>query len=206
MVFANFDDGFADSPKVEALSDAAFRLHVAGILYSTRLLTDGVIHEARVARLVPRYKPRTLKELLGTVWHGSGHSCADCPQPGPNAVVIHDFLDWNRSKDRVLADRAKAAERQRRVRSQRTAPVSHGVTDGVTHTTHSTPLHSDVTEPPQPPAQRGERSRRRQPDVGPVAAALPTIADVLADRPPVDQDMNLAEVRALRHRTPDPAA
>ena len=31
MPFLNLDDNFADHPKVDALTDGAFRLHVAGV-------------------------------------------------------------------------------------------------------------------------------------------------------------------------------
>lgn len=107
MVWASLDDGFCDHPKVEALSDAAFRLHVAAICYCARLLTDGHVSLERVPRLVRRYRPKLLAELVdGGVWHRCGHRCASCPQPAEGSVYLHDFLAVpNRSKAQVQRDR-----------------------------------------------------------------------------------------------------
>lgn len=70
-----------------------------------------------------------------------------------------------------------------------------------------TETETETDTPPQPPAERGERNRRRRlPEALAAVPPLPTVADVLADRPPIDQSLNLAEVAKLRHRTPDPAA
>lgn len=115
MVWTTLDDGFPDHPKVLQLSDAAFRLHVAGLCYCNRLLTDGNIPTGYVSRLVPNFKTRTFAELLdSSVWHSEGHSCASCPQPQPGCVYVHDFLATNRSKERVLAEREKKAAAGRR--------------------------------------------------------------------------------------------
>ena len=104
MPFLNVDDNFADHPKIDALSDGAFRLHVAGLCYASKHKTDGFIPDHRVSRLIRTYKPRLLVELhQARVWlpAAGGHS-------------IHDFLDWNRSREQIEAD----AERLRRVRSE----------------------------------------------------------------------------------------
>lgn len=104
MPWANFDDAFTEHPKIDALTDAAFRLHVAGICYSNRHLTDGYIDANRIARLVPRYKRSALQELMhGGLW-----------LPADGGYRIHDYLDWNRSKQQIEQER----ERIRRVRSE----------------------------------------------------------------------------------------
>jgi len=43
MPYLNTDDGFPDHEKIDVLSDGAFRLHVAGMHYCARKLTDGTI-------------------------------------------------------------------------------------------------------------------------------------------------------------------
>lgn len=48
MPFLNLDDNFADHPKVDPLSDGAFRLHVAGMLYAAKHKTNGFIPAHRV--------------------------------------------------------------------------------------------------------------------------------------------------------------
>lgn len=97
MTFALFDDNYAEHVKVYGLSDAAFRLHTAGILYCARMLTDGLVSGEKVPTLVPRYRTRTLAELVARgLWRE--HVDAD-------VYEIHDYLDWNRSRDRVLSER-----------------------------------------------------------------------------------------------------
>lgn len=165
MPYVIFDDGYPDHPKIEALSDAAFRLHSTAIINAGRLLTDGLILEARVPRLVPGYRPKTLAELVDAgLVHRPGHDCPS-PQCGPvpdGHVLIHDYLDVQRSKEQVLRDREAAAARQRRRRG-----VSHGVTppvtNGVSHTTQSDPIQPEgigsvgsngaqpILDPPEPP-------------------------------------------------------
>lgn len=192
MPRAWFDDGFADHPKVEALSDSAFRLHVAGILYASRLLTDGVIPRARVPRLVPGFRAKALTELLGGVWHEPGHACPDCPQLDDGEIVIHGYLDHQKSRAQVESERAQTSQRQARWRdSRRDKPSRNAVTDGVTNAALSSPLPT----PPQPPAERGARSRAGQ---QPGPPRLPTVDAVLADHPPADRDLNLAKVREIR--------
>lgn len=101
MPYLNLDDGFPDHPKIDALSDGAFRLHVAGMAYCARNLTDGYIPKERVHRLMPVYKPSYLRELLdGNVWHEAD---------GGNRV--HDYLDWNQSREWWTRRREQGAKR-----------------------------------------------------------------------------------------------
>jgi hypothetical protein len=104
MPYLNLDDNFADHPKVDALSDGAFRLHVAGMLYASKHLTDGFIPANRVPRLTRTYKARHLAELMeARMW-----------LPADRGYTLHDYLDWNRSREQIEADR----ERIRKVRSE----------------------------------------------------------------------------------------
>lgn len=103
MPFLNLDDNFADHPKVDALSDGAFRLHVAGLCYSSKHLTNGYIPADRAPRLVPRFRRAMLEELLGGLW-----------LPALNGYEIHDYLDWNRSREEIEQDR----ERIKKARSE----------------------------------------------------------------------------------------
>lgn len=97
MPFLNLDDNFADHPKVDGLSDGAFRLHVAGLCYASKHLTNGHIPADRAARLMPRYKRQYLAELMER----------DLWRPADVGYSIHDYLDWNRSREQIEADRAR---------------------------------------------------------------------------------------------------
>jgi hypothetical protein len=113
MPWANLDDRFATHPKIVALSDAAFRLHVAGVLHASQHLTDGGVHTDSVGLLVPRYRKSTLDELLRKgVWHDKGEGCGteECPLGAPETYQIHDYLEWNKPRDVVTAERDRLRE------------------------------------------------------------------------------------------------
>jgi len=100
--YLNLDDNFADHPKVDGLSDGAFRLHVAGLCYCAKNTTDGVIPAERVGRLIPRFKAAFLADLCESkLW-----------LPHPEGHEIHDYLDWNKSKAWWDEKREKDAKRK----------------------------------------------------------------------------------------------
>lgn len=113
MPYLNVDDGFPDHPKIDALSDGAFRLHVAGKCYAAKTLSDGIVPVARVPRLKPGYKVQQLNELLrAEVWHKGGEGCGteQCPTGAPGQYVIHDYLEWNKPREWWEAERARKAK------------------------------------------------------------------------------------------------
>lgn len=115
MPYLNIDDGFTEHPKVDTLSDAAFRLQVAALCYCAKHLTDGLIPRQRVPRLTPRYRSALVTELLDAeVWHRGGEGCGtdDCPTGSPGEYVIHDYLFWNKPREWWERRRKHDAERQ----------------------------------------------------------------------------------------------
>lgn len=118
MTWVKLDDAFTEHPKVDSLSDGAFRLHVAGLCHSARLLTDGFVATERVSRLVPRFSAKALAELVsGRVWHEV-----------EGGYMVHDYLHYNPSREKVLADREAANKRQQSRRaSQRDSDGTNGV-------------------------------------------------------------------------------
>ncbi len=97
MTWARLDDGFDEHPKIDGLSDGAFRLHVTAIVASARNLTDGHVVATKVRRLTPNYEPEHLAELLDAgLWERHGDD-----------YVVHDFLDYNPSREQVIADRER---------------------------------------------------------------------------------------------------
>lgn len=129
MPYLNLDDDFTEHPKVDALSDSAFRLHVSGMRYCAKNLTDGRIPRNRVGRLKPGYRPAQLEELLdGCLWHLGGQGCGteDCPKGAVGEYVVHDYLQWNkpaswwderrrRETERKAEYRRKQAEKEARL-------------------------------------------------------------------------------------------
>lgn len=99
MTWVNLDDQFPEHPNNDGLSDAAFRLHVAGICYANRHLTDGRVAEEKVARLVPKFRKAALDELLA----------GDKPhwQLNGSGYVIRDYLQWNKSRAEITEERER---------------------------------------------------------------------------------------------------
>jgi hypothetical protein len=128
MTWVRLDDRFPSHRKVALLSDRAFRLHVSAICWCAENLTDGHIGDRELA-LITRIRSvrATAKELQDAgVWDRVGDSW-----------VIHDYLEYNPSREQVLLERKKNAERQERFRRRKNGkptPPSNGRSNGVTPT------------------------------------------------------------------------
>jgi hypothetical protein len=103
MAYLYIDDGFCDHPSIRGLSDAAFRLHVAGMNRCARYLTDGVLLADDVPDLVRRYKRAALDELIEK---------GRWAPMGTTAYEIVGYLDHNDSREVVEERRRRKAERQ----------------------------------------------------------------------------------------------
>lgn len=99
MPWVNLDDDYAENPDNWELSDAAFRLHTAGICYGNKHLTDGEIPKTKVPTLVPRFRQTALNELLAEHWIEKDRN-----------YVIRNFLKWNRSKVQVESERERKSQ------------------------------------------------------------------------------------------------
>lgn len=99
------DDRFGNHPKVVQAGNAAIGLWCRCGTYCGEHLTDGHI-PAEIARMYGT--PREIQTLLTTglwVQNGTGY-------------VMPDYLEFNPSKEQVLADRAAARERMSRRRGE----------------------------------------------------------------------------------------
>jgi hypothetical protein len=90
-------DGMPDHPKIEGLSDKAFRVLWTYMCWCSRNKTDGFI-KASVWRKVPK-KART--ELEAELVHTPGHDCPRCPDILEGYVRIHDYLEWQNSAEYI---------------------------------------------------------------------------------------------------------
>jgi hypothetical protein len=98
VTYLKIDDNLADHPKIVGLSDGAFRLYVAGLCYSQRHLTDGILPLSQVPKLTPNYRKRHVDELTARLlW---------APVAGHGWYEIHDYLQWNDSRETVAKRRA----------------------------------------------------------------------------------------------------
>ena len=124
MTWIKIDDDFPDHPKTRKVfrkgGSNAVLLHLAGLCYASRFLTDGFIPEDDVEELTMlRYPRKSLKVLLDTdVW-----------AEAPGGYCIVGYLDHQRSRADIERDRESSRKRQaeRRAKSQR----GHAVTPPV---------------------------------------------------------------------------
>lgn len=160
MSWVRIDDTFDDNPKVEDLSDAAFRLYVTVLCWCSRHTTDGHV-TLTVARR--RGTTKTIRELLdANLW-----------REAPGGYDVNDFLTYNPSKAEVRARREAVNGRVRRHRYKDdcngvTDPAQTGVTDSVT----DTPVTSPFVRGRDPVPSR------------PVPSQSPTTSDQEPDRDP----------------------
>lgn len=103
-MWVKLDDGFADHPKVRAMSDKALRAHVNALCYAARFLTDGHVPRETL-RVIS--SPRVTAELVDLgAWDRNGDG----------GIVIHDYLDHQPSRADVEREREAARARMRRLR------------------------------------------------------------------------------------------
>ena len=116
MAWFAVDDGFDNHPKIRKAGNAAAGLFCRLGAYSTRHNTEGVIPGPVARDYGTSAQLRKLTDL--SMLHTGDHDCGRCIQPDKGDYVIHDFLEYNRSKQEVTAAREAGAERQRRRRAR----------------------------------------------------------------------------------------
>lgn len=138
MSWVRLDDSMPDSVKVEALSDAAFRVYVKGICYCSRLLTDGFIPDSKV-REFTRGKPSIVKELTAPRSSGPDKEPTQLWLRVDDGYVIHDYLEYNPTREKVLTKRAEDSARKARGKKTDSAGTR------ARSTSHPIPSHPDRT-------------------------------------------------------------
>ena len=108
MPWVRIHDGALRNLKIVGLSDGAFRLWVAGLAHAQEHLTDGAIRREHLKLLAAKATPKAITELTAAAMPGSAPlwSVTDA------GFEIHDFLQWNDSRDRILAERLWKKRRQ----------------------------------------------------------------------------------------------
>lgn len=161
MAYVRLEDSALNHPKIARLRDSAFRLWVWGLCYSQMHLTDGFID----ADLMPARSTAAAAELVTRkLW-----------EPAEGGYQIHDYLQYNDSKETVEARKQQARDRMRDRRSheERRAPdVPRSSSDVHANTTRSpreAPFTSIVltSEKEKTSGELGERARRLLEDLYP---------------------------------------
>ncbi len=124
MPYLNVDDHMDEHPKVVGLSHPAFRLYVTAMLYAARNLTDGAVPKAKAREWAAA---RYATELVDAgLWHDVGKGCTrpavdppTCRETGVDgSYLVHDYLEWNHSREWWDDRRRQQNERWRRWRDR----------------------------------------------------------------------------------------
>lgn len=140
MTWVRYDDNVGRHPKVRALDDATYRLWREAIEWCSQNLTDGVVlaHELGLTS-IRASGPRARKLVESGLWHAAGAACdsKNCPPSGVDGWVVHDYWDYQRKREDILAERKANRERQRKWMEKARAGKKgsngspNGVSDGV---------------------------------------------------------------------------
>lgn len=103
MAWAKLDDQFPSHPKMVMAGGDAGWLHVCALCYCAQHLTDGHVPKGYVTRLSDRKKPLELAARLVEVGAWIEHA---------DTYELHDYLKFNPSREKVLAERDAAAARR----------------------------------------------------------------------------------------------
>jgi hypothetical protein len=138
MAWVRIHDGAMTHPKVIGLSDKAFRLWIWGLSYTQQHLTDGEIIQVAV----PRRLRRAAADLVRVgLWDEQ-----------VSGFQIHDYLDWNDSREVVLRKRDEAKSRMAAARERASLTVrtnnsrtSHEVLRGLGKSTDLPERNKELT-------------------------------------------------------------
>lgn len=111
MAWVRIHDLAMTHPKIVGLSDKCFRLWVWGLSYSQQHLTDGALPFAAIPARLKLAVDRLVSVRL---WE---------PLPGLGWKV-HDYLDWNDSREVVIAKREGAKTRLQSFREKRVSSLT----------------------------------------------------------------------------------
>ena len=141
MSWVRIDDHCPDHPKVRRAGTEAAWLHVAGLWYCARYLTDGAVPKEVVGTLTAVRRPTAAVRALVSVglWHDAGHE-----------YLINDYLEFNPSRAEVEGKRDAARERVNAARSKRDV---HANGTG-------SPEQADAPPTPTPKKKRAKPSDR----------------------------------------------
>jgi hypothetical protein len=152
MVWAKIDDEILDNPKIAKAGPFGFAMHVAGITWCCRNLSDGKIPYGRVTALVTCDRitfdtanplalpngPRSMGGAEGLDPYLIADHLVVCGlwDRTDDGYEIHDFLEYNPSRAEVESKRSREAQRQdeyrkSRTKSRRDTPSSNGVSHTV---------------------------------------------------------------------------
>lgn len=143
MTWLRVDDNMMEHPKIIGLSNDAFRLHLRGLAYCSRQLTDGHVPEAIVGSLMSHLEnpqvdgTKTMAELNEKkLWRRTR-----------TGYTIANFKEWNPTRQEVEAKRRAKSEAGKRGAEARWGDSSshsnrNGNRHGTSYPTRNAPIPS----------------------------------------------------------------
>lgn len=115
MPWVRFEDNFDEHQKIVGLTDAAFRLWIRATAYSARYLTDGLISRSVAKSLRPHDWARSAGQLTRAgLW-----------EVVDGGYQVHDYHEYQPTKETVLEQRVKRAASGRIGGSKPKAKAKH---------------------------------------------------------------------------------
>lgn len=116
MPWFALDDGFDTHPKVRKAGNAAAGLFCRLGAHCAKHLTEGIVDGVTARSYGTAAQLRKLVDV--GMLHTDGHDCPRCEQPETGGYVLHDFLDYNRSRKQIESAREAGRKRQSKGREQ----------------------------------------------------------------------------------------
>jgi hypothetical protein len=132
MAWVRIHEGAMQDLKISSLPDSAFRLWVRGLCYCQTALTDGLIPHSALRDMGAKRKD--VDTLAAVRVEGRGPLWDRVDLFG---FKVHDYLDWNESREVVLAKRQSGRDRAKQWRT-------NSVRNGERSTLERRDLASDV--------------------------------------------------------------
>ena len=183
MPWVKLDDLFSDHPKVMEAGPLAAWLHVCAMCYCGRYLTDGFIPTGQVRKLADVDNAQELASKLVDVglWENA-----------EGGYQIHDWLEYNPSREQVLREREAAKERMSKLRSGEVRPNNQRSSSSPSPSpspspkpeTHTRPNSQEETSSPKAPMTPKEKPRPRFPDDSEPAKLVTTLRGLIIGNNP----------------------
>lgn len=176
MAWGRLDDQANGNPKLLALSDPAWRMWGCALIYCQAQLTDGFVPAVAIHTfgVQARDKEKVADELCAVQVRGRAPLWAKVE----GGYAVHDYLEWNDSRDVVLAKRSK--DRKRKGFHDDSSRNPHGTERESGRTRHGTAPDSDRPTSTPDPQERTSTAAPRRSAPKPVEISNPSSRDATA--------------------------
>ena len=128
VTWSKLDHGFPDHPKVMALSDFSFRIHIKAMCYAGRYLTDGFIPDGV-------YREWEKKRGARRIYPTDELVSAGLWDEEEGGFRIHDYLEHQSSKEEVEAEKQRNRDRVKAHREKSNKPENYLAESGLDEVT-----------------------------------------------------------------------